>query len=120
MSTSKGGIAYVKVNGSLLKAVGAFTYNLGNPKREALLGSDGVHGYSEKPQTPYIAGEIRDDPDMDVAALQATTDATVTLELNNGKVITLRNAWYAGEGTGNSEEAKFDFRFEGLSAEEVK
>jgi hypothetical protein len=31
----------------------------------------------------------------------------------------LRNAWFAGEGTGNSEEANFPVRFEGLSGEEV-
>jgi len=117
---SVAGIAYVKVNGQMQKAVGDFTYNLGKPKREGLLGSDGVHGYAEKPQLPFVAGEIRDSSSLDLAALQDMTDVTVTLELANGKVITLRNAWYAGEGTGNTGEGKIDFRFEGMSADEVR
>jgi hypothetical protein len=32
----------------------------------------------------------------------------------------LRDAWYAGEGTGNTEEGNLAVRLEGKSAEEIR
>jgi hypothetical protein len=119
MSQRRGGLISFSVNGVLYDAKGSFSYNLGRPAREAVVGSDAVHGYIERPQVPYIEGEITDRSTLDLAALVGTTDATVTLELANGKVIVLRDAWYAGEGTGNSEEGNIPVRFEGMGAEEV-
>ena len=37
---------------------GTFTYHLGIPKREAVIGPDRVHGYKEMPQVAYIEGAI--------------------------------------------------------------
>lgn len=118
-SNRRGGIMYLKVDGEIYDAKGAFTYNLGKPKNEAILGADGVHGYKSTPQVPFIEGEITDRAGLDLASLCETDEATITLELANGKVITLRDAWYAGEGTGNTEEGNIGVRFEGLSADEV-
>lgn len=115
----RGGIIQVQVDGVIQDAKGNFTYNLGQPKREAIVGSDRVHGYKEMPQVPFIEGEITDRSTLDLAALANTTNATVTLQLANGKVISLRSAWYAGDGTGNSEEGNIAVRFEGLSAQEI-
>lgn len=115
----RGGILYLKVNGEIYDAKGNFTYNLGQPKREGIVGADSVHGYKETPQAPFIEGEITDRPALDLAAMCQIDGSTITLELANGKVITLRDAWYAGEGTGNTEEGNIDVRFEGLSADEV-
>lgn len=119
MSQRRGGLISFQVNGEVFDAKGAFAYNLGRPKKEALLGSDGVHGYIEKPQVSFVEGEITDRGSLDLAALVEMTDATVTLDLANGKLIVLRDAWYAGEGTGNSEEGNIAVRFEGKSGEEV-
>lgn len=113
------GIIALKVNGEQLLAKGNFEYNLGKPKREAVTGSDGTHGFKETPQVAYIAGEITDRSDISLDSLVTTRDATITLELGNGKVIVLRDAWYAGDGTGNTEEGNVDVRFEGMSADEV-
>jgi len=56
---------------------------------------------------------------LDLKALQETTEATVVLELANGKSIILREAWYAGEGTVSTQEGNIAARFEGISAEEL-
>lgn len=114
------GIIAVKINGEQVLAKGNFTYNLGKPKRDGVVGSDGVHGYKETPQIPFIEGEITDRSDVSLETLVTTKDATVTLELGNGKIIVLRDAWFAAEGTGNSEEGNVGVRFEGMSAEEVQ
>jgi hypothetical protein len=114
-----GGPVQFQINGEVYRAKGNFTYNAGRPMREAILGNDTVHGYKETPQVAFVEGEITDAGDVDLAALVSTTDATVTLELANGKMFVLRDAWFAGEGTGNSEEGNIAVRFEGASGEEV-
>lgn len=108
----------LNVNGVLQDAKGSFTYNLGRSKRDAIVGADTVHGFAEKPQVGFIEGAITDRGNLDLAALVDTTDATVTLELANGKVIALKDAWFAGEGDATTEEAEIEVRFEGR-AEEV-
>lgn len=113
------GAIQFQANGVPYNVVGGFTYNLGRPMREALVGHDKVHGFKETPKVPFIEGEVRDQPGLDVAALQSAKDVTVTLSLANGKVIVLRNAWYASEGDVGTEEANIAVRFEGESAEEV-
>lgn len=116
----RGGIIFLKINGEIYDAKGAFTYNHGSVKREAIVGSDAVHGYKELPQAPFIEGEITDRGTLDVEGLKATVDATVTLELANGKVFVLREAWYAAEGDVQTEEGNIAVRFEGLSGEEIR
>ncbi len=114
------GIINAKVNGEIQQAKGNWTYNLGAPKRDAVVGADRTHGYKELPQVAFIEGEITDRGDLDVAALVLLKDSTVTLELANGKVVVLRDAWFAGEGNIQTEEANITVRFEGMSAEEVR
>lgn len=115
----RSGIISFKKNGELLDAKGNFTYNLGQPKRDAIVGADRVHGYKEMPQVPYIEGEITDRAGLDLESFLNLTNETMTLELANGKVITLREAWYAGDGNVQTEEANITVRFEGMSAEEI-
>jgi hypothetical protein len=116
----RAGKIFLTVNGEILDAKGNFTYNLGASKREAVVGSDRVHGYKEMPQVAFIEGETTDRSTLDLAALLNTELATVTLELANGKVIVLRNAWYAADGTGNTEEANVQLRFEAETGEEIR
>lgn len=115
-----GGIIFLKVDGQLYRAKGSFTYNIGAPKRDAVVGHDQVHGYKELPQVPFIEGVITDDSEISLEALLLVQDATVTLELANGKIAVLRDAWYAGEGSVTTEEGEIEARFEGLSGEEVR
>ena len=116
----RAGIIQLQINGEIKDAKGNFSYNLGQPKREAIVGTDGVHGFKETPQVAFIEGGITDNTNLDLKALVTITDATVTIELANGKMVVLRDAWYAGEGTASSEEAEVPVRFEGASAEEIQ
>lgn len=119
MDQRRAGLIQFKSNGEIYDAKGAFDYNLGNSKREAIMGSDGVHGYKEVPQVPFIEGAITDRGNLDVSKLTSMKGATVTLDLANGKLITLNEAWFAGDGNVNTEEAEIKVRFEGASADEV-
>lgn len=115
----RGGILQLIVNGERMDAKGNFTFNLGAPERTAVVGSDEVHGYTERPRVPFIAGEITDRGDLDLKALAGATDITASLVLANGKTVVLREAWAAGEWTGNTDEGNVPVRFEGISAEEI-
>ena len=121
MGVRKGGIITVQIDGQRYQAKGAFTYGLGKATREAIVGHDEVHGYKETPVAPFIEGEFTDSADLSLETLNNVTDSTVTLELANGKVIALRNAWCTNpDGLGAStEEGNIAVRFEGLRAEEI-
>lgn len=109
----RGGTIQLQANGVLYDAKGNFTFNLGRPKREAIIGADRVHGFKETQQVGFIEGEITDRGDLTVKTLLDLKNATVTLLLANGKTIAARNAYYAGDGTGNTDEGNMDFRVEG-------
>lgn len=115
----RAGTIYFKRNGILQEATGSFTIGYGKPKREGMMHSSGVAGYKETPQIPYIEGEIFDRGDLDLEEFFTADNDTYTLEEANGKTAVLRNAWYAGDGTVSTEEAKVQVRFEGFSLEEV-
>lgn len=114
------GLLEFKTNGEIQNAKGNFTYNLGKVKRDAIVGPDRVHGYKALPQIPFMEGEITDRPDLNLEELLDTDDATLTLTLANGKIIVLKEAWFAGDGNVQTEEANIACRFEGISAEEVR
>lgn len=115
----RAGLISFNVDGVQYDAKGSFEIGFGVPKREAIIGSDGVHGFKETPQVPYISGAITDRGNLDLKTLFALKGVTVTLEESNGKASVLRNAWYAGDGKKTTEEAEVDVRFEGQSASEV-
>ena len=116
----KAGIIYIKVDGIQYDAKGEFTYNLGQPKRDAIVGPAAVHGFKELAKVSFIEGAITDDAGLDLAAFQNIVNATVTLTLANGKGIVLREAWYCADGDVTTEEAEVQVRFEGKGAEEIK
>lgn len=120
MSASRiAGVINLAVNGTSYMLAGDFTYDIGGYKREMMSGPDGVHGYKETVKIPFIEGDLRDTSDVDLAALTALTDATVVLSLANGKIISLYNAVFTGDGVGATGEATIKARFEGLSATEI-
>ncbi len=114
-----GGTIAVKINGEIQYAKGNFSYNLGKNLKKGIAGADRVHGFTETPQVPFIEGELTFHSDMSLTDLVELQDATVSIDLANNKTIVLREAWYAGEGTGNSEEGNVAVRFEGKDAEEI-
>lgn len=117
--TVKAGHISVKYNGVTLAANGEFTYNLGASVRESLLDeAGGVAGYSESSQENMIEGAIFDDSDITLTDILNLDGATVTLELNNGKTIVQRGAWYAGDGSVSTKEGSIPFKTVGLSCEE--
>lgn len=113
------GVVEITANGKVIKLAGKLSSNVGNPKKEAKVGQDSVHGYSELPQVPFIEGEGRMLQGDSIEDLNTITDATVIAKFASGKVIMLSEAWNASEGTYDSEEGSIPFRFEGMRGKEV-
>jgi hypothetical protein len=118
-SQRRSGVISVAINGVQYEALGKWTYNFGIGKREARIGPDGAHGYKETPQVPFIEGEFSDSSSLDVKAILGLDGETVTLQLANGKVVALRDGYYAHEGTVDSETGSIPARFEGTRMEEI-
>lgn len=108
-----GGILSVKVGGEVHKAKGAFTYNIGQPLREAVVGVDGVHGFKETPQVGFIEGSITDRADLKLKDFLNLTNVSIMVKLRNGKTISMPSGTYAQEGTVSSEEGEIPVRFIG-------
>jgi hypothetical protein len=117
----RAGIVALKIDGSLYDVKGAVTYGLGKETREAILGSDRVHGYKSMVTVPFVECEFTDSDELSLDALSDVVDSTVEVQLANGKVVALRNAWCTNpDGLGaSSEEGNIKVRFEGLAAEEI-
>ena len=116
----RGGVIFFKVGGVLRDAKGSFTYNLGGPKREPIINADlTIAGYTEAGQVPRIEGVITDQRDLTLSDFINLTDETITLELANGKVVSQRNSWYAGEGDVTTEMGEIQVLFHGIESEET-
>lgn len=115
----RAGIITVQIDGEIMDAKGEFTYNLGQPKRTAIVGIDRVHGYKDEPQVAFVEGKITDRKGLDLSKLVNKTGVTVTLQLAVGKMFVLKDAWYASEGTVTTNEAEVAVRFEGILGEEI-
>lgn len=113
------GLLYCSINGVTLPAKGNFTVGMGTPKRTEVIGSDGIHGYKEEAQAPFIEGTITNRAGLNVKQLLTAEDATITLQLPGGKTYVLREAWQAGDGNINMDEGEISVKFVGMSMDET-
>jgi hypothetical protein len=108
------GTAYFSADGVNYNLEGSFKYSPALVKRETKGGQDSIHGYSEMPVAPFVSGSFRDSQGLTVADFNAMTNVTISVQLANGKTIIGRNMWTVDALEVDSEEAKFDVKWEGL------
>lgn len=114
------GTAYFSADGVTYQLAGELVYSPVKVARETVKGQDHVHGYKEMPEAPFIKGAFRDGGGLTVADFNAMTNVTVTCELANGKTVTGRNMWTVEALEVNTEDAKFEVRWEGLDGSVVE
>lgn len=105
------GIIALSVDGVTQRTEGEFTYNLGTPLREALVGNQGLDGYKETPQAAFIKGNVRVTKGFDLRAFMEKTGVDAQLTLSTGEVIVFTDGFVAGEGTGSTDTATIAFEF---------
>lgn len=111
------GAAFFKVDGVQYSLRGNLNVSLGNVERESVVGMDQYHGIKEMPKASFIECDLTDQPDIDLNTLESLTDATVTVELINGKVGVLRNASQVNALELNVNDGQMTVRFEGPKGE---
>lgn len=116
-----GGWITLKYNGRGLHCEGEFKYGGIGALRAAQKGTNNVVGYTEEPQVPFIEGNIFL-KDVTLQEITKIKDATVTLELVNGNIFTLYNAWTVNDkgGEASSKDSKAAIKFEGMRGMLVK
>ena len=115
----RSGKVEVSINDEKYDIYGDWTCGLGTPKRDALIGADTVHGYSETQQVAFIEGSIRRRPGLSLKTLFKITGATITLEEAVGTTM-LTDAWYAGDASFATEAGGATVRFESaIEGEEI-
>ncbi len=116
-----GGYVTLKYNGRGLHCEGEFKYGGIGRLRTAQRGTNYVVGYTAEPQVPFIEGNIYL-KDVTLDDIIKIKDATITLELENGKIFTLYNAWTVNDKGGevSTKDSKTPIKFEGIRGMEVK
>lgn len=115
------GVEALWVNGERFAVKEGASFNPGTLMREGIVGADAVHGYTEKPQQPYIEVPITRTQGTQVRRLVESLngEATITLRMRNGDQAVLSNAWAAGDWNINVDDGQITARFEGLACEEI-
>lgn len=108
------GITSFSVNGSNFN-VTEFTWDPGPVERETMSSLSGIDGYKESPAAAYISGKFRDAQSVNVSGFVGLTNATIVVQLANGKQVVGHNLWYIGRPGVSGADATFDFRFEGAA-----
>lgn len=107
------GTAFFRINGVQYQIAGDMKLNPLSEKRTAMVGMDGGVAPQIEPVSPSIECSVRDRADVDPIPLYQMLDETVTVELGNGTIWTLSNAFYSGEGDFDAKEGTHSVRFNG-------
>jgi len=87
------GIAYVSVNGAMLRSKEGAKLKVGGMERVAVVSNGKVIGYTEKAVPAEIDCTVAHTADTDLLAMSKFKDATVTFETDTGKTYTIPKAF---------------------------
>lgn len=113
------GVCYIKVDGQQYDLRGNLIVSISPTERSGVAGMDGVHGFIETPRVPFIAGNFSDTNELSINDLDAIENATITVELANGKAYILREAWTKSAHEIDGTQGQIAVRFEGTGGEEL-
>ena len=111
----------VRVDGDTIPVAGdGWTWNIGHPKREPIMGPNGPVGFQEMGQASYIEGAAANVAAIDLDRLLLAEDVTVVVTAPNGDVLTFFEATQTGEGAESSGDGTVQLRFDAMSAKRVR
>lgn len=108
------GICFVKVDGEQLSVEGSVECPIMDVKRETVMSLSGAAGYKETSLAPFVKLSANLVPGFPLAKLQKGTSMTITVNLANGTVYTLSDAWLNGEPAAKGDDGKVELEFGGL------
>lgn len=87
------GKAFIKVDGKLLLTLPGAKLDLGGVERKAVIGANGVHGFTETTKPAMLECEVSLTAGYSLAQLGKITGATVTYEADTGQTYSVNNAF---------------------------
>lgn len=111
------GKATVTAAGKRLATKAGAKLGYGNPERTAVVGDQGVLGYTEAPTVPYVDCVVQHSADLSLREIANMKDVTIIFETDTKKSYVLRNAWSAKAL--ELDKGDVSVRFEAMSCEEV-
>jgi hypothetical protein len=106
MEPIRGGVAYIRRNGNLLKLKSQVTVKPGGPIKTAKAGADGHPIITVEHQPGMVETTLSWDPKMDLQEFQLGEGDTIAIGFNNGRRGVLSDATYVGEFEVTSDEAE--------------
>lgn len=106
------GVRQLMIDGEVIDVKAGVDYSFGGDKLESIMGLDRHHGYKVARIPAYLDLTITDRKDFDVKKLTKLRDATVTADLENGKMVKMGHAAYCAEGKVTAAEGEIEARFE--------
>lgn len=114
------GRVYIRVNGQTIPSLpGSAKLNPGGVERTPVVGDYGFLGFTEKPVHGEIECDIAVSASTDLAALNDTTNASITFEADSGQVWIMRGAALAAPVNIQSGDGKAQVKFIGSEIEQV-
>jgi hypothetical protein len=88
-------------------------------KRTPITNQDGTVVFTVTPVAPGFKMNLSDSTSVSTAALAAIADATLQLQLTNGKTYSLTNASQTGDMEHNTEDGSISVEFTGDTVQEL-
>lgn len=107
-----GGVGAVTVNGRRLLARAGVKYRIGGDARETVEGVDTIHGFKVAQKSWMASFDASTLKETDLVWLKEQSDATVLLELRNGRSVQLSEAWQVGDLEVDAVEGQVSVTFE--------
>lgn len=101
-----GGVIAIYVDGVKLRCKSGAEYSLGVPELTPVVGVDEKHGDKEVPQPPMLKVTTTDAADVDIKALLTKRNATVLMELANGKGVVFSSCSISPAGPLTTDEGE--------------
>lgn len=117
--TAIAGTAYLKINGETKTLGGSWSVSPTTTVKTGSTGLSGYTGYTEAPRVPYMEGSLVDTGGLSIKELEKITDATITVELVNGKTFVGQEMFVAGEPSEDLATGEVSVRFEGRNIDEM-
>lgn len=109
------GTVYFKIDADQYDVEASLTVGYSTVTRNAAVGLSGVAGYTETARAASIEGTFFTKDKTTAKAMEAVTDATITVEAGDGSIYVLSNAWRAGDMDIDLAAGTINGRFEASS-----
>jgi hypothetical protein len=114
-----GGIALFKVDGAQLALRGSAVITPQTSKRTAITNQDGTVVFTVTAVAPMFKMNLSDSASLSLTSLAAIADASLQLQLTNGKTYSLTNASQTGDMEDNTQDGSISVEFTGDTLQEL-